>query len=727
MYVAHRDKVNGERLETVREHLDKTAKLAGEFAAVFQNEDIAYICGLLHDIGKYSAEFQKRIMQDGTRCDHATAGARVLKEKYSMQGELLGNVIAGHHSGLLNYGFKTDLTGEGTYLGRFRKELPDYSAYKEEFAEEEFKPMQLFRIKPAARKDFGYTLYFFLKMIFSCVVDADCLKTKEFMEAGRATQGMSCDFSRMLDNIIKKIEKFPKTGEVCRIRNQVYRQCLREGMADKGVFSLTVPTGGGKTLSSMAFSIKHLIRHNMKRIIYVIPYTTIIEQNSAVFQSVSGENAVLEHHSNYDFDDTEEKPDIRRLASENWDAPVIVTTNVQFFESLYSHKTGKSRKLHNIADSVIVFDEVQMLPTPYLLPCMRVIEELVLNYGCTSVLCSATQPELGRFLTIPVSEICSDVEEIYRVLNRVELKWEKMKTMEELAGEINRSSQCLVIVNTKKQAGELFGLLEGEGSFHLSTYMCPCHRSRVISEIRERLDRRLDCRVVSTSLVEAGVDLDFPLVYRAVTGLDSVIQSSGRCNREGRLRDNSGRSRKGTVIVFELQEEEMKKSSAFWNDLYNKKTITKQIFEAFDSVFTTEAIASYYRQLYVNYGEDRLDSKRLLKRITKSYRDRCMGYDFKDIGEDFKIIEDEGCAVMIPYNGEAEEIIRNLKYTGVTMGVLRSMQRYTVTVRNYEFKQLCEQNRIERIGEYSGILVSAEDYGTKGLKLEMEYGRGYFA
>ncbi len=430
MYIAHKRDDGSEQL--LLEHLMGTAKKASFFAKHFGKSETAFICGLLHDIGKYSDEFQDRIKNDGKLCDHSSAGAKVLKSISPAMGNLLGYVITGHHAGLLNGGGWGAVSGDGSLQGRLKKEVPDFSAYRNEITADMFPPMisiarQLADSKPLDERDQGFSFSFLVRMIFSCLVDADFIDTEEFMNEGRVPRGLICDFVELQDKIIRKTSEFDTIRDINKKRREILEQCLGKAEGTQGVYKLSVPTGSGKTISSMAFALKH-IRHNpsLRRIIYVIPFMSIIEQNAKVFSDILGERYVLEHHSNYDFDQNDEQNyNIKKLSAENWDIPIVVTTNVQFFESIYGNRSSKLRKLHNMANSVIILDEVQMLPVEYLIPCAKALEELVNNYNCSVVLCSATQPEVERFMSekIKVKEICSNIAEMYEFFNKTKVKF----------------------------------------------------------------------------------------------------------------------------------------------------------------------------------------------------------------------------------------------------------------------------------------------------------------
>ena len=342
-----------------------------------------------------------------------------------------------------------------------------------------------------------------------------------------------------------------------RRRRKILQECISSGSnTTENLMSLTVPTGGGKTIASMAFALNNAIKNGRQRIIYVIPYTSIIEQNAKVFAGIFGGENVVEHYSSAEYDDTDsEEGNIKRLATENWDAPIIVTTNVQFFESLFSNRTSKCRKLHNIANSVIIFDEMQIIPEGFLKPCLKSIEQLTKQYNCTAVICTATQPSLEKFFERQViNEICSEVENNYDFFRRTTITvLERKLTKEEMSERLKNNSKVLCIVNKKKSANEIFEMLKDEeNTFCLTTNLCSVHRSKILQQIKSCLEENKSCRVISTSLVEAGVDLDFPCVYREKAGLDNIIQSAGRCNREGKFSKEDS-----LTFVFTLSDEKI--------------------------------------------------------------------------------------------------------------------------------------------------------------------------
>ena len=733
-YIAHKRKEDGE-IQLLRDHARNTAALSAEFAKIFGAEEATYVCGLSHDLGKYSLEFYTRIEEDGKKCDHATAGAQRLFASDAGVGNLLGYVIMGHHGGMPDYGSKTDTGGTGTFCGRLHKDVPDYSAYSLEFSEEEFSINSLPPIDMTV--DTGYKTAFMVRMIYSCLVDADYLDTEFFMKQGEVKRDVYYDFVKMKEQLDTRIAEFTQVSKVNEIRKKILNDCIHAALGKPGTYRLTVPTGGGKTIASVAFAIRHLLHNqeHLRRIIYVIPYCSIIEQNAGVFADIFGEEMVLEHHSNYDFDSEESDiNDKKKLACENWDMPLIVTTNLQFFESLYSNKPSKCRKLHNIAGSIIIFDEVQAIPTNYVKPCIRAIQELVDNYHCSAVLCSATQPEWDNLFTerLKPTEICSNVKETFDSLKRTRLiNLSEIITQELLSGIIN-SHQALVILNTKKQTKRIYELVKKvrpEGVYHLSTYMCPENRREVMQEIRKRLDPEVDlpCIVISTNLIEAGVDLDFPKVYRELAGLDSIIQAAGRANREGR-RDI------GEVYVFSFVEAEyrLKANTAFGYYLKACSDNAKIIMENYEDVFSPPAIKEYYERVYRDLGEEAQDGDSILSFIDRFYAESDsmpFHFQFRELARRFKLMEDDNCSVIIPYHDEVISKLEELKqdFYIPTKEDMRKMQKYTVNIRQYEYQEMLEKSRITQIADHVGILNEVREYKKDtGLEIYREMGIAEF-
>lgn len=498
----------------------------------------------MHDIGKYSDAFQKRIRdpEHVKKVDHSTAGAKELRQM-SADYISLAMAVAGHHSGLLDGGnSKIAQAGDGTFFGRLENEIPTYDEWKDEISLDEAVQNAVLPAFCMEGANPAFTMSFFIRMIYSCLVDADYLDTEKFMTVDHVIRGV---YSPVLE-LIQRFEKYisvwlqredfdnEKQKQICQKRTKILLNCMDRGEnLEQGIYTLTVPTGGGKTTASLGFALKHMLKHGMRRVIYVIPYTSIIDQTAKVFTEILGEDNVLEHHSGIIYettDDSQENYD-KALATENWDKPVVVTTAVQFFESLFASKSSKCRKLHNIANSVIVFDEAQTLPVPYLKPCVAAMAELAVHYHSTVVLCTATQPALEQVFKnylpdIRIREICDDVEDLYEWFRRTRITHMGTTNISELSGKLMEIKQVLCIVNQRKTAQEIYENIREEGSYCLTTLIYPASRKRKIEEIKKRLENGLPCRVVATSLIEAGVDLDFPGVYRQEAGLDSVIQAA---------------------------------------------------------------------------------------------------------------------------------------------------------------------------------------------------------
>ena len=732
-YLGHLDEKTG-RAQLLRDHLTGVADLAGRFAAAFGEEEMGRLLGLYHDVGKYSREFQAYIRAGEAEkkrrrgsVDHSTAGAQEIAKLRQGAAAPLAFCIAGHHAGIPNRGERADPEGAATLLGRLkRKGLPDYRAYRTENDAPAAVPSVLYA--QVAAEAFPAMLY--TRMLFSCLVDADFLDTEDFMAAGKVGREGFASLDTLLERLQKSLEeKFlkPKTEKekqkrqlpINEKRSALLAQSIAAGKEAKGnLYRLTIPTGGGKTISSLAFALHYAAhaKRKRKRIIYVIPYTSIIEQNAAVFRELLGEENVVEHHQHVDYDDVQDTDmNRKRLATENWDAPVIVTTNVQFFESLFSNRPSKCRKLHNLAESIVIFDEAQMIPLDYLRPSLAAIEALVRHYACTAVLCTATQPPLGQFFSEDMQplEICPALMENAAFFRRTKISLrEGTMTEEELAEEMAAHAQVLCIVNVKKTAQHVFDLLEEEeGNYHLSTNLYPVHREQVLAEIRARLKDGKPCRVISTSLVEAGVDLDFPCVLREINGLDSIVQAAGRCNREGR------RSAEESVVhVFSLEK--------LARNAQLSAEITKNVARSFaEDLASPEAIRRYFEELYDLSGKNRLDKKGVLGQSGK--------FAFADIADDVRLIEDRTKPIFIPQSEEGQALLARLERGERSRALMRKVGRYIVTAyTGYDeapFDRLAAQGKIRMLDENLAVLVDMAVYDSeKGLSNNVGEGEGMF-
>ena len=705
-YIGHKQ---GERIQTLKAHLEGTAGLAGEFAGRFGKSDWGYCCGMLHDIGKYSDAFQKKIQEDsGARVDHATAGAQVCAEKGGLYG-FMSYCIAGHHAGLPDTGSTADTGNAPSLEGRKQKHIPDYHAYQSEIKIPEVTTIP-FEVKNAKSPDFSLSV--FIRMLYSCLVDADFLDTESFMKNGQMERSPGEPMDALLRRLEAYIEGWLNNQDIDTVngrRTEILKNCLECGSRERGMFRLTVPTGGGKTVASLAFALRHAAANQLERVIYVIPYTSIIEQNADVFRGILGEQNVLESHCNVDYESSEElKP--MQLASENWDKPVVVTTNVQFFESLFSNKSSRCRKLHNIANSVIIFDEAQMLPMDYLKPCVMMMEELVRNYQSSIVLCTATQPALASFFQDgeKIFELCPRMEEQFRFFERAKFENIGKVTEEELRERISQDQQTLCIVNTRKRAQSLYRSLAGEGVYHLSTTMSPKHRRQILKTIRERLQRREKCIVISTSLVEAGVDLDFQTVYRQLAGIDSMIQAAGRCNREGKRSADESR-----VYVFQFEEKENVPGQRQQIDA------AKILLAEGREISDLECVEEYFKRLY-HFRGDALDKKRILQEFSKKI------YNFAKVGREFRLIEESTKTILVKREEGAEELLAQIRQQGYSKSVMRRAQQYCIQVYDRDFEKLYGAGMVREVSadieDFFELVKESQYTEDMGLDLGVELG-----
>lgn len=738
----------------LEDHLIDVSKLAADFAAEFGAAPWAALAGIWHDLGKYREGFQRYIRQcgdpdahiegrvAGPEKTHSAAGAlwaqdylaEVDKGRGKIVARVLAYLIAGHHAGLDNWfgGLHERFNREDTI-----KEKCDALAVA--IPDAILKPSaglpDLNAIRSDQKDNIPGRFALWVRMLFSCLVDADFLDTEQFMSQGKAEARsgfMPVDEleKRLAERLALMAHEVAERGEagskVNLKRAEVLRACLAKAELPPGVFSLTVPTGGGKTLSSLAFALRHAVRHGKRRIVYAIPYTSIIEQTAGIFRGIFGDENVIEHHSNVEVDDTQETAR-SRLACENWDAPLIVTTNVQLLESLFASRTSRCRKLHNLVGSVIVLDEAQLLPVPYLQPVVDVLRLLVKDYGVTLVLCTATQPtlesrngfdqarQLRGFAAGEIREIVDDVAGLYGALERVKVHLPAdLKTpsnWEQLAPQIAGHDAVLAVVGRRADARELYTRVKAEdrtGLWHLSGLMCAQHRSDTIADIKQALLARRQelatgqnpppIRVISTQLVEAGVDIDFPVVYRALAGLDSIAQAAGRCNREGRLA-------KGEVHIF------VPPKPTPPGLLRMAEQATRILWEALPpdaDPMGVERFADFFRRLY---GDADLDAKDVcnLLRVGKTG-----DANFRTAAERFRLIDEaEGATVFVRYKRNADDeaidvLLNTLKKEGPQRWLLRKLQRYGVSIYQRDLQRLEGQGDIEPLGgDFPGMYVQS--------------------
>lgn len=700
------------RTQTILEHLKGTASLCSAFAAAFDAEAQGQLAGMAHDIGKYSAAFQRRL-HGGPKVDHASAGAF---ECLKAQQLAAAFAISGHHGGLPDGGGRGDAAGTGTFWGRINRasqgRLEDYHAWQSEFS-----------LPHANTPAFAGTRLegmFFTRMLFSCLVDADYTDTGAFMDNSPYLPASSSSMEELWRRLETYVSGwFPPKGALNMQRCVILEQCMSAGAQyGPGLFTLTVPTGGGKTVASLSFALAQAKARRMKRIVYVIPYTSIIEQTAQIFREILGDENVLEFHSGVQFDQQEDdasSPETAPLTRsvETWDVPVIVTTAVQFFESLYACRPSKCRKLHNLAQSVLIFDEAQMLPLPYLRPCVWAIAQLVRHYGASAVLCTATQPALDPIFQefapeIPIREICPMAEAHWESFRRVSFQQAGTLSWMDLAARLQQQEQVLCVVNTRRAAREVFHQLSGPGNFHLSTLMYPAHRRRILDEIRRRLRDGLPCRVVSTSLIEAGVDVDFPAVYRELSGLDSILQAAGRCNREGKRPPEDS-----IVTIFQGEDPPPR--------LFETSIgAGKIVLDHCQDVSSRAAIHTYFSTLLDLKGAEAQDAHHILPLMESEF------FPFRTVAERFHLIESPTTTVYLPLEEGAGlvELLRSGQYSRT---LYRRLGQYGVSVYPQHLAALEQAGALEHLEDGSVVLRDIGLYTqTTGLTLEPSGGNALF-
>ena len=688
-YYAHSgNSADRENWHPLAMHLKDTGARASTFLRSTGCGDIGQAAGLLHDLGKYTGKFQGRLAGDVGQVDHSTAGAKAAVERYgTILGKMLAFCIAGHHAGLAN-----GVNGRRTaaLADRLERaiEKPD-PAWEEEI---ELPQLSAPRLRPRDPETAGFCASFLIRMVFSALVDADFLDTEAYfgkLEKAERPRGQHPALGELLvrlDAHLATLAARADTGRVNDLRREVLEHARKKAAEPPGLFTLTVPTGGGKTLTSLAFALDHAVRHGLARVIYVIPYTSIIEQTASVFRealtvgAVDEVDFVVEHHSTFDEDQIgqREAKDKLRLAMENWDAPIIVTTAVQFFESLFANRPSRCRKLHNIVNSIVILDEAQTLPLRFLRPCVTALDELARNWRTSVVLCTATQPALAA-PEFPdglenVREIAPEPQRLYRTLKRTRVCRAGEMSDGELTERLHESPQVLCIVNTRSHARELYeSIRDLAGAFHLTTRMCALHRREKLKSVRESLRNGSQVRLVATSLVEAGVDIDFPVVLRAEAGLESIIQAAGRCNREGKFP-------MGDVLVFQPADTE---SSKAMPEVAQLAAASREVMRQHDDPLSLEAIGDYFRKVYWIKG-DGLDANRILARIAERFSS--LDFPFEDIAARFRLIESGMVPVIVPYRGEegahdtVDRLLRELEWVERPGRLSRLLQPYVVQV-----------------------------------------------
>ena len=732
--------------ETCVEHLSMTAALSGAFADTFGQLDEGLIAGLYHDEGKYSDAFQQRIRdpEHTAKCDHSSAGA--LKAWQSMHN-IAALAIAAHHAGLTDMGTPGDID-DTTWFARYNRIKNDVSMHDADTRMTE----QFGNIIPSGTPTPGepYDIMMQTRMILSCLVDADRLDAEYFVENGcerserrwldfaHATLGgtnmaqeqtpnmntittcakrlaamMHGDNTKKIVSLADTINKHNAAyldaepdSPINQARCDILRQCLDHGQDvtyKRDIYTLTAPTGSGKTNASITFALNHAKTHGFDRIIYVIPYMSIIDQTAKTFAEMFGDANVLAHYSQADWQINDDAASAdKQIMAENWNAPIVITTAVQFFESLYSNKTSPLRKLHNIANSVIVFDEAQTLPVEYLLPCLKAICSLVDDYRCSGILCTATQPAISDYINDmrnkphTIKEIVNISDAQRRLFDRTVIEFADTITQHDLANRLTGQSQTLCVVNTKAAAQELYKQVKKQcvdtnSVYCLTTLQCPYDRQTIIDEIRTKLANNQPCRVISTSLIEAGVDLDFPTAWRQTAGLDSILQIAGRCNRNGkRNKDDS------IVTVFDDGE----RTPRYIKQNVDAIALTHSIY---DDVTSANAIRAYFNALFGLKGDNTLDKHDILKQSASTTM------PFAHVANDVNIVSNDNIDIIINRNDTADKLIDQLRNGYANRTTMRQLSIYTISIPKYQFDKIRAYIDIVEIGKTGHTVAILND------------------
>lgn len=714
-------------IQTVKEHSENTANLCRQFA-IPELKNILYTTGLLHDIGKFQEDFQRRIDGENIKVEHSACGAIAARELYpDAIGLMMEYCISGHHGGIPDGGYKNDTADIPTLCGRLKRSFGDFSKYKVELELPKINQRELLNF---LMRDCGKNkeilidkFAFFTRYTYSCLVDADTIDTVHFCDNEKITT-LTSDFNACLEKVNATLASFICTTSLQKTRALLQQQVFSKIDMDGEIYLMNMPTGSGKTLCSIKYALERAIRTEKKRIIYVIPYNSIIDQTMFVLEGMFGSDAeILRHQSTFSYDENDIAEDYRKAAkyaSENWDVEsIIVTTAVQFFESVYSNKRGKLRKMHNMAESILIFDEAHLMPQDYLQPCLRVIAYIT-RYLCSeAVFLTATMPDFSKLLhqyAFEYSKIVDLVDDrsMFSMFQKCRYQILKEISTEQLLENAGKFPSSLIIVNKKRTAKNLYEHCSGK-KYHLSTYMTAYDREKTIREIRIELqqlekdfpeyenvpeDRRII--IISTSLIEAGVDLDIYAVFRELSGLDSILQAGGRCNREGKRMQ-------AEVYVFEFDDENKTHQDV-------KSNIASGLLQKYEDISCPESIKEYYDRLYFIKKEEMAKNT-----ITQNCSD-ISNIPFAEYAQRFELIDSESVSLVVPRDERSKEIVDSLKYTG-GIGAARKLQRYTCSIYPRELDDLLRQHVVDDFGtgifcltnldyydEKTGITFEAKDY-----------------
>ena len=718
-YIAHK---TDEMVQTVKEHSCNTSDLCKQYSIEALKDLIAQI-GLLHDIGKYQRGFQRRIAGDNIRIEHAICGAieaqKLLKSPPSRL--MCGYCIAGHHTGIPDGGNFSDSENMATLQGRLKRTTENYEEYCKELKIEdvdETKLIGLLQNGSRTKAEIIDKFAFFTRYAFSCLTDADSIDTAKFF-TNDTGNGLKADYKKCLDDVNQLFSSFKPQTELQKARSRIQEQIYFNSKENADIYCINMPTGSGKTLCSIKIALEKAIDEHKKRIIYVIPYNSIIDQTAEVFENLFGKHAqILRHQSTFSYEEnySEDYAEKANKAMENWDSEtIIVTTSVQFFESIYKNKRVNLRKMHNMQDSIIVFDEVHLLPVEYMQPCLQAISYITRYLRSEVIFLSGTMPEFSKMFLKYSDEATKIVLPVkdkgdFKFFDKCKYENIKDVTLENIVEKASSCPSSLIIVNSKSTARQVYSMLPGK-KYHLSTYMTAYDRQKTITEIKKELqlleieftteevppDRRV--QIVSTSLIEAGVDLDLHAVFREITGLDSILQSGGRCNREGKRQN-------GTVYIFSLEENKSKEKDI-------KTSITESMIEEYTDISAEECVVDFYNRIY-EVNEDFITQNTISK--------LCNGFNdipFATYAENFNIIDSDTVSIVVPQDEYSQNLIDLIEENEHVHKISSKLQLYTCSISKKEFKEL-ESSGVIAISDCGVIYLTNNDYYNNEIGILFE-------